>query len=208
MAAVELATGRPRSGSRGPQPAARRRGAVARDAAVRRARARSQPRLSPARQQLLGLEVDPRRDRLREEVAEHDLRRDPFGAGWPAAHLASLRVRVELRLEPLGQLVDQQRARRSRRSPASAARPSRGRCRGSGAWAAGLPFGAGQQLVHQLAPAGDVRDPLGAADLQRGDVLRAPAPPSSRRARACAGSAARRRAPAGAPRTPRARSGR
>ena len=76
-------------------PAARRRSVT-----LARSRTRQVPAEAlPVAEQLRGIEVDPGRDRVGQEVPERDLRRDPFGVGVAAADRAARRVGVDLRVE-------------------------------------------------------------------------------------------------------------
>ncbi len=103
---------------------------------------------------------------MQEEVAERDLRGDAVGRGVPAANGGALGIGLELLLDPLDQVVDQQRVALARGDllllPGDHAMED---------VVVGVEAVAAvgvDQLGHQLAAAGDVRHPLLAADLQRG----------------------------------------
>ena len=101
-------------------------GGLDRGCGAPRARARSQPRLSPSCEQLRGIEVDARRDGVGQEVAERDLRGDPFGRRDAARRTSRRSGSASICcVEPVGELVDQQRALARGHRALLAARPCR-----------------------------------------------------------------------------------
>gem|GEM_PF-6397836 len=106
---------------------------------------------------------------MQEEVAERDLRRDPLGRGVGAAHRGPLRLRLELLLDPLDQVVDQQRVPLARGDLLLLLGDHAVEDVVVGVKAVAA-LGVDQR-GHQLAAAGDVRHPLLAADLQRGRAV-------------------------------------